>query len=172
MRKAIYDLQSLVRVFQAPASRPNVRDRFESIVYERTMRSLALCLLLAACGPSETSVEPVTPPPSGDESPPESPEASAEDDNLIVGTDACTSDADCVPAQCCHAAACVAQDAAPSCEDTMCTQECRYGTLDCGGSCLCHEGRCAARVSEVPAAIREQVEAQGETGGETGETAP
>jgi hypothetical protein len=71
-------------------------------------------------------------------------------DDLVVGEDACESDADCVPAGCCHAAACVAQANAPTCLDVMCTQECRYGTLDCGGSCLCHEGRCAARLSEAP----------------------
>ena len=62
----------------------------------------------------------------------------------------CETDADCVPAGCCHAAACVGTANAPDCTDMMCTQECRYGTLDCGGRCLCHEGRCAARLSEAP----------------------
>ncbi len=71
-------------------------------------------------------------------------------DNLVVGEDACETDADCVPAACCHAAACVAAANAPSCEDAMCTMDCQFGTLDCGGRCLCHEGRCAARLSEMP----------------------
>jgi hypothetical protein len=79
------------------------------------------------------------------------PPATPASGGLVVGEDACTTDADCVPAGCCHAAACVAQANAPACGDVMCTTECRYGTLDCGGGCLCHEGRCAARLSEAPA---------------------
>jgi hypothetical protein len=75
---------------------------------------------------------------------------------LVVSADPCQSDADCVPAGCCHAAACVARANAPSCGDAMCTEECRFGTLDCGGACLCHEGRCAARLSEPPAMVPEQ----------------
>lgn len=71
-------------------------------------------------------------------------------DNLVIGDDTCETDADCVPAGCCHAAACVGVGNQPDCTDAMCTQECRYGTLDCGGRCLCHEGRCAARLSEPP----------------------
>jgi len=70
--------------------------------------------------------------------------------DLVVSEDACETDADCVPAACCHAAACVGRANAPDCNDSMCTMECRYGTLDCGGGCLCHEGRCAARLSEAP----------------------
>lgn len=81
---------------------------------------------------------------------------------LVIGDDACTTDADCVPADCCHAAACVAVANAPSCGDAMCTMECRFGTTDCGGGCLCHEGRCAARLMRAP-----QLEVQPE-----GSTAP
>ena len=69
---------------------------------------------------------------------------------LNVGEDACQSDADCVKASCCHAAACVHRDNAPDCSETMCTADCQFGTTDCGGGCLCHEGRCAARLSEAP----------------------
>lgn len=69
---------------------------------------------------------------------------------LVLSDDACTTDADCVPADCCHAAACVAVANAPSCGDAMCTMECRFGTIDCGGGCLCHEGRCAARLMRAP----------------------
>ena len=66
----------------------------------------------------------------------------------VVTTDiACTSDADCVPAGCCHADTCVAASDAPECKDVMCTADCRAGTLDCGGGCLCQEGRCAARIA-------------------------
>jgi hypothetical protein len=69
---------------------------------------------------------------------------------LVIGPDACTTDADCVPGGCCHPATCVARASAPSCVDSVCTTDCRYGTLDCGGSCLCHEGHCAAQLSAPP----------------------
>lgn len=102
-----------------------------------------MALLLGACGTrSDAASEPiVVSPPPGDEAPAE---------RLAIGEDACASDADCVPAECCHAAACVARERAPSCEDAMCSAECRYGTIDCGGGCLCYQGRCAARLSEPP----------------------
>lgn len=72
------------------------------------------------------------------------------DPHFVLSSDACETDADCVPAECCHAAACVAATRAPSCGDAMCTLDCRYGTLDCGGGCVCFEGRCAARLSSAP----------------------
>lgn len=82
-----------------------------------------------------------------DEAPPEETETSSEP-RLVVGEDACQTDADCVPAGCCHPAACVAQANAPTCGEVMCTADCRPDTMDCGGGCLCHEGRCAARLAE------------------------
>lgn len=118
--------------------------------------SLVLVLGLACTGedPAEPSTIHVQAPDEGGESPsePTDPGETAEpgEGELVVSDDACETDDDCVPAGCCHAAACVAQANAPSCEDMMCTQECRYGTLDCGGRCLCHEGRCAARLSVAP----------------------
>jgi hypothetical protein len=69
---------------------------------------------------------------------------------IVVSDDTCTTDADCVPGGCCHPATCVAQAHAPTCGDAVCTTECRYGTLDCGGGCLCQAGHCAARLSEPP----------------------
>lgn len=96
--------------------------------------------------PGEPTAPPDEPGPGAEPGEP----AAGGGDNLVVGNDPCTTDADCVPADCCHAAACVAQANAPSCGDAMCTQECRFGTIDCGGGCLCHEGRCAARLSEPP----------------------
>ena len=94
--------------------------------------------------PAETSNEA--------EAEPSEPEPSSESNGgeLVLSDDACETDEDCVPAECCHAAACVGTTNRPDCSDAMCTQECRYGTLDCGGHCLCHEGRCAARLSEPP----------------------
>ena len=56
----------------------------------------------------------------------------------------CKTDADCVPAQCCHATKCVPKSAAPDCEGVFCSQECRPGSIDCGGRCICVKGRCKA----------------------------
>lgn len=100
----------------------------------------------------EPPAEAVPPPPADEPGPGDEPDepTAGGGGNLVVGNDPCTTDADCVPAECCHAAACVARGNAPSCGDAICTQECRFGTIDCGGGCLCHEGRCAARLSEPP----------------------
>jgi len=65
----------------------------------------------------------------------------------LGGSDRCTRDEDCVPAQCCHAAQCVERSRTASCQDVMCTMECRAGTLDCGGHCACREGHCAAVIA-------------------------
>lgn len=64
---------------------------------------------------------------------------------LVVGEVPCTSDADCVPAQCCHPTHCVAAADAPQCTDTVCTMDCKADTMDCYGGCLCQEGKCAAK---------------------------
>ena len=57
---------------------------------------------------------------------------------------ACHSDADCVPAQCCHPSTCVASSEAPTCADTRCTRDCRGGSFECGaGACACKAGVCA-----------------------------
>lgn len=69
---------------------------------------------------------------------------------LVVGEDPCTSDADCVPQQCCHATTCGSAANAEACgPDTACTMDCRADTMDCGGGCLCHEGKCAARLASM-----------------------
>jgi hypothetical protein len=64
---------------------------------------------------------------------------------VVAGTDPCSSDADCVKAECCHPTTCVAADKAPKCGDVACTLDCRVGTTDCYGGCLCQDGKCAAR---------------------------
>ena len=114
---------------------------------------LTLALGLSACGgDEEPAAQPIVIAPSegGEETAaPDEPAPSAEGE-LVISDDACETDADCVPAACCHAAACVAAGNAPDCADVMCTADCQYGTMDCGGGCLCHEGRCAARLSEAP----------------------
>lgn len=58
----------------------------------------------------------------------------------------CRTDADCVPAACCHPRACVPRAQAPRCGDEMCTMQCVSGTLDCGAaSCVCLGGRCGVQ---------------------------
>jgi hypothetical protein len=61
---------------------------------------------------------------------------------------ACHVDADCVPASCCHATECTTASAAPRCDGVACTMDCRPATLDCGGRCVCTDGRCAARPND------------------------
>jgi hypothetical protein len=103
----------------------------------------ALVALTSACGP--TTPEAVRPAPDSSSpvaaaDPPKAPAG-----ELVMSQDACKSDADCIPASCCHPSACMGADKVKLC-NMMCTQVCEPGTLDCGGSCLCHEGRCAAKL--------------------------
>lgn len=129
---------------------------FHSLDSRPPVFAALLALMLVACGGTAPVEDRTITLDQGDEtsdSVSAEPTAGGGDDSLNVGEDACETDADCVPADCCHASSCVAQEHAPSCGDAMCTQECRYGTLDCGGGCLCHEGRCAARLSEPPAGL-------------------
>lgn len=66
-----------------------------------------------------------------------------------AGATACQTDADCVPAQCCHPSSCVLASAAPECADTMCTEVCEGGTMDCGqGHCACQSGTCAVVIDK------------------------
>lgn len=58
---------------------------------------------------------------------------------------ACTVDADCVPAACCHAVDAVNKENAPDCRGVLCTAVCEPGTLDCGqGEVKCVSGQCKA----------------------------
>jgi len=55
----------------------------------------------------------------------------------------------CVPASCCHASSCVLENDASDCSVTMCTQECRGGTMDCGaGNCAFVDGNCEVKWNE------------------------
>ncbi len=110
---------------------------------------LATVLCCAACGASSNEPPGSNTPPVQDPATP--PAASPTDETIVAGSDPCQSDADCVPVCGCHPAACVAKATAPACEEgLMCTQECRPGTMDCGGGCLCKDGRCAARLVNAP----------------------
>jgi hypothetical protein len=124
---------------------------------------LPVALLVAAgCGSSSDGRGEVTHTPRRGESPGEEErdplaERRARFGALVVGQDVCQTDADCVPAACCHADACVGVRNAPDCAEVLCTQDCQFGTLDCGGRCLCFEGRCAARLS-APIAPQSELE--------------
>jgi len=59
----------------------------------------------------------------------------------------CATDADCVPATCCHPKTCVDKAQKPSCTGMLCTMDCRAGTMDCGGGkCVCADGVCASEL--------------------------
>ena len=58
----------------------------------------------------------------------------------------CQTDSDCVKDSCCHATSCIAATQALDCSQTTCTADCRAGTMDCNGGCLCQDGTCAAKV--------------------------
>lgn len=126
--------------------------------------SVALAGLMGAagCDKNGRGTEPEAPSepglgeePIGEPAAPEQPlggpdqPAQAGPDNLVIGDDPCEQDTDCRPAQCCHATGCVAAENAPDCSDVMCTEECRANTIDCGGECVCHEGKCAARLNDL-----------------------
>lgn len=116
----------------------------------RRVLILIAALLTVGCGSSDDRDEEITFDDSEGGGEDTSDQERAASPELVVGEDACETDADCVPAGCCHTAACVSREHAPSCEDVMCTADCQFNTLDCGGACLCHEGRCAARLSAPP----------------------
>jgi len=65
----------------------------------------------------------------------------------LAGGPECKVDADCVPLDCCHSTKCTPRGEAPDCTDVACTAECRPGTLDCGGRCICtSDGQCFAKL--------------------------
>lgn len=66
---------------------------------------------------------------------------------LFADETQCETGAECVPAECCHAAQCVPLSQKPDCAEVVCTQECRPGTLDCGQmSCGCVKGKCVTKL--------------------------
>lgn len=104
-------------------------------------RLLPLCVVLLslACAGAKG--------PSTDDGPAASSSAGKVDeggaDNSPAAT--CSSDAECVPAQCCHPTSCVPASQAPDCSDMFCTEVCEGGTMDCGqGHCACLDGLCTA----------------------------
>ncbi len=56
----------------------------------------------------------------------------------------CSTDQDCVPAQCCHATGAVNKANAPDCSGILCTMSCEPDSIDCGqGEIKCVSDRCA-----------------------------
>jgi len=96
---------------------------------------LLICIATAAIAGCTSGTTPAaTPSPAP---PPATPFATTPGD-----TTACTTDQDCVPAQCCHPSGCMNKALAPPCETKLCTMSCE-GPIDCGaGSCGCVNGRC------------------------------
>jgi hypothetical protein len=92
--------------------------------------------------PPADNDQPATP----DGSKPEAASAPKSKIELRMGTDPCKKDSDCVKETCCHPTMCVSKDKAPSCKEAVCTLDCKYGTMDCGGGCVCKDGKCAANV--------------------------
>jgi hypothetical protein len=117
------------------------------LLHPRSLAAFPALFALVACGTS--TPEPGRPAPDDTASIPSAAASEAVPPNLVVSQDACQSNADCVPATCCHAAACTTKEKAQSCDGVMCTQVCQPGTMDCGGGCLCFEGRCAAKLMSV-----------------------
>lgn len=76
-------------------------------------------------------------------------ERKKEEPKTGTGNSKCSTDTDCVPASCCHAASCVAKEQAPQCSGVYCTQVCLPDTLDCNQArCACIEKRCRVVKSE------------------------
>lgn len=66
----------------------------------------------------------------------------------ILPEESCTSAADCVPAECCHAKTAANSAYAPDCSDLLCTADCVPETLDCGqGEIECVNNRCIVKIN-------------------------
>lgn len=131
-------------LYNAPA---RDHELFMILLHPRSLAAFPALFALVACGTS--TPEPGRPATEEGASGPSASPSAVIPPNLAVSQDACQADADCVPASCCHAAACTTREKAQRCEGVMCTQVCQPGTIDCGGGCLCFEGRCAAKLMSV-----------------------
>ncbi len=99
---------------------------------------IAVCcaVLVTGClstpGPGPNTTPPGTTPPGT------TPTGTYTQENLT----ACTTDSDCVPAQCCHPTSCINKKYKGVCT-VLCTQIC-MGPIDCGaGRCGCVKGHCS-----------------------------
>lgn len=113
------------------------------------------CLLFVACTSStgerpEPAPRPAPEAPAGPSASPVSSGSAAPGKPGGAGPGAtCATDADCAPAECCHASSCGSAAQKPDCRAVLCSMECRPNTFDCGGGgCLCRGGRCQADLHE------------------------
>jgi hypothetical protein len=122
--------------------------------------ALLLTLLLASCNrgrpttaehadaaKSDVIVEnPGVPPEPSREGPPPAEQDLPGRIEIVATEVPCAQDSDCIKATCCHATTCVAASARPDCSSVACTADCRAGTMDCNGGCVCQAGKCAAKL--------------------------
>lgn len=108
-----------------------------------------LLLSLLSCAPEVA--DPPTPPrsvPAGDTAAPVAPSPTT----TPTAPAQCEVDADCVPATCCSASACVPYDQKPTCTGVACNDACVAGVDDvyCNGRCTCTQGQCGVHFSPNP----------------------
>lgn len=66
----------------------------------------------------------------------------------VPGEKYCETDADCVPAACCHPDSCINIENAPDCSGIICTMAC-ISVLDCNqGKCVCKDNICSVKIIE------------------------
>jgi len=62
----------------------------------------------------------------------------------------CQTDADCVPATCCHPTDAVNKAYDPDCSGIACTENCEPNTIDCGqGYIACVDNTCTAVIVQT-----------------------
>jgi hypothetical protein len=73
----------------------------------------------------------------------------------------CNTDSDCAPEQCCHATSCIPVSKKGVC-NLLCTNICMPGTIDCGGSCLCQNNKCTAKLNNLTEQVTPPAQPQAE----------
>lgn len=111
----------------------------------RIAASLTLLSILS-CAPEVAERPSPRPIPAGDTAGSEGPAVKA------ASPAQCAVDADCVPATCCSAKACVPYDQQPECTGKLCNDACLAGVDDvyCNGRCTCVEGQCGVHYAPNP----------------------
>ena len=99
--------------------------------------------LFLGCSPAVAQPKSAQPD-AGQSQPPHKPKSTGPEGASAVAkpkfsSDACTKDEECAPVATCHPERCVgAAQAGTLAADTMCSMECRGGTVDCGfNHCAC-----------------------------------
>ncbi len=114
----------------------------------RILAALALAALALAAGCRTDPARPSEPSPPASPASASAPASAAPAVGCrlpapVKSEDACTTDADCGPAEPCHAKQCVAKaKSKPRTADTVCTMMLTCNTTDTN-RCGCYEGRCS-----------------------------